>query len=251
MLMQLKSRAWLTLATVALSTAFLTNCTKPEGASSGGGVIPTPSPTPTVTPSPGPCATMDANNPNLVVVAMAGAINFVQIKPYPTVFGYGVSDSELDIPTQSGLINVTTLGGSSPITTQNTIQFFNGEALGSSTLHSAYGFTQKSFPANYTFPSPAPSPTATTIASNVNWFTGRVATQDSSGTPCFSPEFKLSAGTYYFGDIDAYNATRFRGILIVATPAPLMTHRAAPRRLPPVGERGATRWPESRGSASR
>lgn len=156
----------------------------------------------------------------------------VTIQPYQTISGYGVSDANLDIPTQSGLINVTFPGPTSPpLTTQNVVQFFNGEALGSTTLHSAYGFKQTGFPQSYKFPSPVPSPMATTIASNENWFTGLVATEDANGNECFSPEFKLTKGVYYFGDYNAYNSTNFRGIMIVGTPTP------APSRMLRAGSR--------------
>jgi hypothetical protein len=213
------SRAWLGLCSVAALAVMLTNCANPLG-SSGGGVAPSPSSTPTTTPSPAPCGTMDPTNPNLVLVAMAGGISPNSVGSYPSVFGYGVSDSSFDIPTQSGLIDITAYQATTPLTTQNVVQFFNGEALSSTTLHSAYGFKSSGFPNAYQFPVPVPSPMATTIASGVTWFTGRVATQDATGEPCFSPEFKLSQGTYYFGDYDAYNATGFRGILVVVTPAP-------------------------------
>jgi hypothetical protein len=212
-------RLWSLLLVAAGCAAMLADCGKLDTAG-GSNAIPTTSPSGSPSPSPGPCATMDAGNPNLVVVAMAGGISPVTVAPYPSQFGYGVSDTSLDIPSQAQTIDITAYGGSTPITTINTIQFFNAENPGSTTLHSAYGFKGDAFPGQYAFPSPAPSPTGTSIAPNVNWFTGRLATEDNLGDTCFSPEFKLSAGTYYFGDYDYYNSTNFRGVLVVATPGP-------------------------------
>jgi hypothetical protein len=229
--MRALSRFWSLLFAASAAVAILANCSKLDLSSSGGGVVPTPTPTGSPSPSPGPCATMDVNNANLVVVAMAGGISPITVAPYPSVFGYGVSDINLDVPSQSQLINITAFGGVAPITTQNTIQFFNAETLGSTTLHSAYGFKGNSFPSQYSFPSPAPSPKATTIANNIGWFTGRLATQDGLGDTCFSPEFTLTKGVYYFGDYDAYNSTNFRGILIVSTPGPAAL-RARKKRPP-------------------
>ena len=215
-----KTHFWTGLFAAAACGALLANCSNPYGSSGSGGFAPSPSPSPTVTPSPGPCGTMVPNNPNLILVAMAGGIAGTKPAGYPSIFGYGVSDTNLDVPAQSALINVTSDGGSTPITTQNVIQFFNGESFGSPTLHSAYGFGTSAFPNHYTFPSPAPSPTATTLSPTRTWFTGFVATEDQNGNPCFSPGFQLTAGTYYFGDYSAYNTNSVRGILIVVTPAP-------------------------------
>jgi hypothetical protein len=220
--------AWSLLVAASVAAAMLADCGGLGSATASGGNVPNPTPTPTSSPtsSPGPCATMDANNANLVVVAMSGGISPITVPSYPPVFGYGVSDVDLDVPSQSQLINITAFGGTVPITTQNTVQFFNAEAIGSTTLHSAYGFKGNGFPTQFTFPSPAPSPTATTIANNVTWFTGLLATEDNVGDTCFSPEFTLTKGTYYFGDYNAYDSTNFRGVLIVSTPGPAsMRHR--------------------------
>jgi hypothetical protein len=37
---------------------------------------------------------------------------------------------------------------------------------------------------------------------------------------CYSQTFTLAAGTYHFGDLDYYNLSNFRDVLIVATPTP-------------------------------
>ena len=226
-------RAWSLLVAASAAAALLADCQGLGSATASSVPNPTPTPTGSPTASPGPCATMDASNANLVVVAMAGGISPISVPAYPTVFGYGVSDVNLDVPSQSQLINITAFGGTTPITTQNSVQFFNAEAPGSATLHSAYGFKGSGFPVQFAFPSPAPSPTSTTIANNVTWFTGQLATEDDVGDTCFSPEFSLSKGTYYFGDYASYNSTNFRGILVVSTPGPESRRRRLFNRVPP------------------
>ena len=121
-------RAWSLLVAASLAAALLADCQGLGSATASSVPNPTPTPTGSPTSSPGPCATMDANNANLVVVAMAGGISPITVPGYPTVFGYGVSDVNLDLPSQSQLINITAFGGTTPITTQNTVQFFNAEA---------------------------------------------------------------------------------------------------------------------------
>jgi hypothetical protein len=219
------SRAWLMIFAVSAFGVVLTNCANPLGSGGGGAPIPTPTPTGSPTPTPGPCGTPDTTSSNVVYVGMEFDLTPDTVAPYKSVFGYAVSDNNGDLPAQAGLINIAAFGTSTPITTQNTIQFFNAEPT--STVHSAYGFAGGFPPGSFVFPSPIPSPMATTIASGVSWFTGRVPAQDATGNVCFSPEFKLTKGVYYFGDYDNY-AHGFRDVLIVGTPAPgsrVLRHR--------------------------
>lgn len=120
-----------------------------------------------------------------------------------------VSGSDGKFPEQGTVISETPDG--TPLTSQNTLQFYNAEEAGSTILHSAYGFG-KGFPNTpFSFPSPAPSPTGSAIA-QANWFTGRIASP--SDTICYSQTFTLATGTYYFGDYDLYNTIAFRDVVI-------------------------------------
>ncbi|MEO6913148.1 MAG: hypothetical protein ABI182_03900 [Candidatus Baltobacteraceae bacterium] len=191
------------LALVALS---LGNCAKLQN----GGVTPTPSPTPTQTP--GPCSTPDTTSPNVVIVAMGSSIGAATDSTYGNIGGYAVGDAVNDIfPNQAATITKTLSGAA--ITLSNTLQFVNIENGTSAVNHSAAGFTTTSFPATpYTFPVALASPTNTIIGSGA-WSTGRVSSAQSN--LCASQEFTLKAGTYYFGDIDFYNITTFRDVLVV------------------------------------
>lgn len=191
----------------------------------GAGPVPTPTGAPTAQPSPGVCNTPDANNPNLVIVAMGSAISPVASPPYGAIGGYSVADlSTGEFPTQAMLINATLPAGGAAITSQNVIQFTNVENNGTTTInHSAVGFKGDAFPGTpYAFPSPAASPLGTTIASAASWSTGRVA--PSVTQQCYSREFSLKPGTYFFGDYDFYNLGTFRDVLVVGTPRP-QSHR--------------------------
>jgi hypothetical protein len=79
----------------------------------------------------------------------------------------------------------------------------------------------------YTFPSAAASPVATAVSTGSLWSTGRV--DAPTYQQCYSQAFTLAAGTYYFGDLDYYNLSNFRDVLIVATPTPAPKVRHAMR----------------------
>ncbi|MGA8474902.1 MAG: hypothetical protein WB681_07510 [Candidatus Cybelea sp.] len=55
------------------------------------------------------------------------------------------------------------------------------------------------------------------------WSTGRIEAPVSQ--QCYSQTFTLTPGIYYFGDLDYYNLSNFRDVLIVATPPPTRTER--------------------------
>lgn len=192
----------------------------------GGGPTPTPSASPSTQPSPGVCGTPDANNPNLVVVAMGSAISPVADPKYGTIGGYSVADlSTGEFPPQAMLVNVTLPTGGVGITPQNVVQFTNVENASSTTInHSAVGFKGDAFPGEpYAFAASAASPTGTAISNSTPWSTGRIA--PSVTQQCYSREFTLKPGVYYFGDYDFYNLGTFRDVLVVGTPRPLVIHK--------------------------
>jgi len=187
------------------------------------GVTPTFSPTPSATPSPtatpSGCATPDSQNPNVVYVGMTSALAVVDDPTYGLVGGYAVFDpSGSNQPVTASVLNQQTPGGP-PITSQNTIQFFNFEPNGASIVHSAVGFTGSGFPKKpFAFPTPEASPTASAISNTAAWSTGLITVPQN--TLCFSQEFTLKPGIYYFGDYSYYNLTTFQDVLVVATPTP-------------------------------
>jgi hypothetical protein len=196
----------------------------------GGGPGPSPSSSPTTQPSPGVCETPDAYNPKLVVVAMGNAIAPVSVQKYGTINGYSLANlSTGQFSSVAQLINTTLPSGGVPITSKNVIQFTNVESGSSATInHSAVGFKGDAFPKEpYAFPSPAASPVGTTISNTQLWSTGRIS--PSTTQQCYSREFTLKAGTYYFGDYDYYNLSGFRDVLIVGTPQPQDIHRKVSR----------------------
>ncbi len=181
----------------------------------GSGPAPMPSSSATTSPTPSVCGT-PAVNANLVVVAMGNNIGATYTSKYGVINGYGVVENG-NFPAQAMLINqwLNPAGGTGPITSNNVLQFTNVDT--GFVLHSAVGFKGESFPSiPYTFPSAAASPVATAVSTNSLWSTGRVAAPVSA--QCYSQTFTLKAGTYYFGDLDYYNLSNFRDVLIVATP---------------------------------
>ena len=135
----------------------------------------------------------------------------VTIALYKSVFGYGISDMNLDEPSQSQPIIVTPFEGSSQITTQDTVQFFNAESPGSTTLHSVYRFKGGAFSIISIAGTVADCNndrqprSATTYRASAGALTQRAI----SGVTCFSPEFRLYTRIYDFGGYDYYNSTNF------------------------------------------
>jgi hypothetical protein len=193
----------------------------------GGSSIPTPTSSATTSPTPGVCGTPNSNS-NLVVVAMGNNIGAVTVAKYGVINGYTVVENG-SFSNKATLINQwLNQGVLSPITSKNVLQFTNVDTGGA--LHSAVGFKGSSFPpVPYTFPSPAASPVATAVSTGTLWSTGRV--QAPIYQQCYSQTFTLYPGMYYFGDLDYYNLSNFRDVLIVATPTPAPTsHRFLPAR---------------------
>jgi hypothetical protein len=203
---------------IALTVAALAACTSLD-LGGGNGPAPTPTPTSTTSPTPGVCGTPSANS-NLVVVAMGNQITATIVAKYGTINGYAVMQNG-SFPSRATLINQwLDQGVLSSITSKNVLQFTNVDDGGA--LHSAVGFKGSSFPPTpYTFPSAAASPEATAVSTGTLWSTGRIDAPVSQ--QCYSQVFTLTPGVYYFGDLDYYNLTNFRDVLIVATSAPRET----------------------------
>jgi len=204
------TRYWLGLVVLAAVAA----CTKLDLGGTGAS-IPTASPTGTSEPSV--CGT-PSSNADLVVVAMGNEIAPTSAPKYGAINGYAVVENG-SFPARAMLINQwLNQGVVSPITPRNVVQFTNVDAGGA--LHSAVGFTGNHFPpAPYAFPSAAASPVATAVSTGTLWSTGRVAAPTYQ--QCYSQTFTLKPGMYYFGDLDYYNLSNFRDVLIVATQPPL------------------------------
>lgn len=215
------SRYWMALTTLAAAAA----CAKLD--LGGDGPVPTPTPSSTTSPTPAACGT-PSSTANLVVVAMGNDIGPSSVPKYGTINGYAVVLGG-SFSGHASLINQwLNQGVLSPITSKNVLQFINVDSGGA--VHSAVGFKGNSFPpVPYTFPTAAASPTATAVSTSTLWSTGRIAASVSQ--QCYSQTFTLNPGVYYFGDLDYYNLSNFRDVLIVATPPPAQ-HRTflAPRR---------------------
>jgi hypothetical protein len=206
--------------------AALTSCGHIYGPNTSPSGSPGPTPTGSASPTPSPvaCNTPDVTNPNVIFVAMASGISAVKDSVYGTINGYGAVDANGIPPLQAAVVKQWTdsTGATHPVTPQDTLQFFNAESAGSPVLHSAYGFSGNAFPsAPFSFPSPAPSPTGSILSRNA-WFTGRIGSPID--TTCFSREFSLKMGSFYFGDYDYYNLSTLRDVVVVSTPSPARAH---------------------------
>ncbi|HEY9084884.1 MAG TPA: hypothetical protein VIN40_02945 [Candidatus Tyrphobacter sp.] len=158
---------------------------------------------------------MESTNPNVVIIGIGSEVTEVADPTYGQIAGYALFEGT-NIPDLAQVIDKTALGGA--ITSSNTVQFTNIE-LGSDTIeHSAVAFSGHAFPTEpYTFPSSAATQTNTIIGNPAQpfWSTGRIPPAQN-GALCFSQEFTLQAGTYYFGDLDYYNTvTSYRDVLVV------------------------------------
>lgn len=197
LLARLTPLAWL-LATVILGCAHLPNYAIP-----GPGITPTPTPGPTSTPSN--CATQAPSA--TVIVVISSSITAVVAPIYGTINGYTTLNSD------GTFGNVATVISAKPA---DIVQFVNGETTGPNTIiHSAVGFPNAtSFPpVPYTFPVAVVQPIGNAI-SPLQWSSGRL-----SPLPCFSQPLTVSTGTYYFGDLDYFNLTNTRDVIVVSSSA--------------------------------
>jgi len=207
----LMARCWIAMATIAA----VASCAKLD-LNGGGGVIPSPTPQPTSTPGPGVCST-PSTSANVVWVAMGNDIEPTSAPKVGGINGYAVVENG-SFPSRATLINQwLDQGIVKPITSQNLIQFANVDPGGA--YHSAVGFKGASFPpVPHTFPSAAASPEATAVSTGTPWSTGRI--NPPIYQQCYSQTFSLKPGVYYFGDLDYYNLSNFRDVIIVSTPSP-------------------------------
>jgi hypothetical protein len=134
---------------------------------------------------------------------MSSNITAANVAPYGTLNGYTTLNSDGTFGNVSTVINAT-------IT--DIIQFVNGEDSGPTPiLHSAAGFSGSLFPPiPYSFPSSVQTAVGNAITSSGAWSTGRL------NSICFSQPFTVAAGTYYFGDLDYYNLTNMRDVIVVS-----------------------------------
>jgi hypothetical protein len=123
---------------------------------------------------------------------------------------YGTINGYVKLNSDGSFGNVATVINAKP---SDIIQFVNGENSGPTTiLHSAVGFPAVSFPnPPFAFPAGTSQPLGSAISS-LQWSTGRL-----QPLPCFSQTFTVSPGTYFFGDLDYYNLTNMRDVLVVST----------------------------------
>jgi hypothetical protein len=153
---------------------------------------------------------------------MGNNIGPTPVLTYGPINGYAVVENGT-FPGQAMLINqwLNPPGNVAPITSNNVLQFINVDTGGAN--HSAVGFKGNAFPpVPYDFPKAAASPTATAVSSTSLWSTGRIAPQTGS-QQCYSQTFTLKPGIYYFGDLDNYNLSNFRDVLVVGTPTAALT----------------------------
>ena len=122
-------------------------------------------------------------------------------------------DSAGDYPLQSGTIELKPA---------DTVQFVNVDPAAASgtagTSHSAASFETAGFPANYTFPAAAFSPTGAALSDTALWSTGEIPA--IADVLCYSQPLSVpGSGTYYFGDLDFYNLNSMRGVIVVSSSA--------------------------------
>jgi plastocyanin len=198
--------------------AAITGCSHADYSSVLPGATATPSssasasPTATATAIPATCGTAV---PGSVYIAIGSYIEpETPIDPaYGTLYGYALTDSVGDYPLNSGPIDLKP---------GDTIQFVNVDPAAASgtdgTSHSAAGFQSASFPSDYTFPAAASDPVGSTLSTTALWSTGEIPAQ--ADTLCYSQTLTVPAsGTYYFGDVDFYDSTSMRDVIVVSSSA--------------------------------
>ncbi len=165
----------------------------------------TPSASPSSSPSPGACG---AQVTNAVYVAISSTITATNDPTYGAIFGYALTDSNGNAATTTTPL---------VLRPNDVVQFYNAEPAATAPSHSAVGFSTASFPAvPYAFPSADASAFATVIGAS--WSTGRIPINGVG--ICFSQAFTVpSSGVYYFGDLDYYNLTNMRDVIVVSSTA--------------------------------
>ncbi len=152
--------------------------------------------------------TCGAQASNVVYIAMSSTITASSDPTYGTVSGYSLADA-------NG--NATTTTSPLLLKPNDVVQFYNAEPAAAAPSHSAVGFSIASFPTvPYTFPAADASAIGTTIGTN--WSTGRIPINGVG--ICFSQTFIVpSSGVFFFGDLDFYNLTNMRDVIVVSSMA--------------------------------
>ena len=127
----------------------------------------------------------------------------MNVVPYGTLNGYVRLNPDGSFNNIAAQINAKTA---------DIIQFVNGENSGPNTiLHSAAGFTGAAFPTvPYSFPALLQQQVGSAITSTGTWSSGRLS------PICYSQPLSAAVGTYYFGDLDYYNLTNMRDVIVVS-----------------------------------
>ena len=163
--------------------------------------FPTPTPTPGPTSTPSSCATQAPTA--TVIIVISSGITAKTVAPYGTINGYVRLNPDSTFGNVAAVITARTT---------DIVQFVNGENTGPTTiLHSAAGFSGSSFPpVPYSFPAAVQAQVGNAITSSGAWSTGRL------DPICYSQPFTAAAGTYYFGDLDYYDLTNMRDVIVVS-----------------------------------
>ncbi len=162
-----------------------------------------PSPTPLPSGSRSPSCGAPLTGTTAFVVMSVTATSATP-SPYGLINSYVLANSDGTFGDVAQVINLRR---------SDIVQFANADNFGPTPIfHSAVGFlSATTFPA---FPFTFPASTQTAIGSTISsaqWSTGRVA------PTCYSQQFSLTPGTYYFGDFDYYNLSNMRDVIIVST----------------------------------
>jgi hypothetical protein len=188
-----------------LLAALAVGCAHPGVAALPG---PSPSPSGGVSPSPGPTPSCGPQ--------AAGAVDFVAMSVLATATTdptYGLINGYAPVDPSSG--QFSDVASIITVNPADRLQFENADEFSPAViLHSAVGLPTPLPTPGYVFPAAASSPVGSAISNSSLWSTGRVQPL------CFSQSFSLTAGTYYFGDIDYYGSINMRDVLVVTTSVP-------------------------------
>lgn len=168
---------------------------------------PTPMPSPSSSASPAPCGS-PLPGTTVYVVMSSSALPPIISPSYGSIFAYVAANADGTFNNQAQVINLRTTA---------IVQFVNADNTGPSLInHSAIGFPKAPpFPTiPFAFPTGTQLP-MNSVISTAQWSTGRVA------PACYSQQFTLSSGTFYFGDYDYYNLNLSRSVIVVGGSASL------------------------------
>jgi hypothetical protein len=173
-----------------------------------------PASNPSTAPTNGPCNTTQAPGATVIPMAFAFA-GTATPPPYGAINGYGPPNFVIN-PSQGSF----TVPTPQPIQVGAgaTIQFENDEGFFQNlrTVHSAAFVSATSFTPDFSF-SGQQKQTGNSIGGTTVWSTGPIPASDGAGNTCFSQTFHVSAssGTVYFGDLNYYNTSNFRSVIVI------------------------------------